>query len=412
MIGLLRLFGVNLIVALQQLWANKMRSLLTTIGIVIGIAAVTAVVGTMSGMKSYVLDQYSAWGVNKIYISPSWPDDMVGPFDWDKIAFKPEHTLGWAQHCPSVAFLTRTVGLDLPVAWREETAQSVRIQGVDPDWFHIEDRSVQHGRVFSLIDVSTRQPVCLINEALRLDLRLPVDCIGKVIRLGSHRLHIVGVLEDKEDSQMFGFGGSDSEVILPFGTAWDFGARDQWIVAASRSPDVAEHARAELRFFLRQSRHIKPTDPDNFRIEVIDRFIRDFEETANKMTMFAVGIMGISLLVGGVGIMNIMLVSVSERTREIGLRKAIGATPAVIMMQFLIEAVVLCLVGGVMGIAVGQGITTAVTMIPGLDLPNVVIPGWAMAMSVGFAGSVGIIFGMFPAIKAAALDPIEALRHE
>jgi putative ABC transport system permease protein len=167
-----------------------------------------------------------------------------------------------------------------------------------------------------------------------------------------------------------------------------------------------------MHFFLRQRRHLRLEDPDTFRIEVVQQFIDKFKQIATTMTLVAGGVVGISLIVGGVGIMNIMLVSVSERTREIGLRKAVGARPSAILLQFLVEAVMLCCMGGALGVLGGAGLTKLIANIPGAHLDRATIPGWAIAVSFGFAASVGLIFGMFPAIKAAQLDPIEALRHE
>jgi putative ABC transport system permease protein len=189
------------------------------------------------------------------------------------------------------------------------------------------------------------------------------------------------------------------------------------VIAACRSPELSEDARAELRFFLRRARKVAIGDPDNFRIDAIQEYVDNFRNIASVMTVVATGIVGISLLVGGVGIMNIMFVSVSERTREIGLRKAVGARPGAILLQFLIEAVMICLMGGLIGVVIGQVMTSGLayiarTSIPDLKLAEAYIPMWAIGLSFGFSAAVGLVFGMFPAIKAARLDPIEALRHE
>jgi putative ABC transport system permease protein len=186
-----------------------------------------------------------------------------------------------------------------------------------------------------------------------------------------------------------------------------------WIAAfaASKTTELVEDAQAEIKFFLRRTRNIRPGEPDTFRVESVKRFLETFNMIALVVTLVAGGIVGISLLVGGVGIMNIMLVSVSERTREIGLRKAVGARKTAILTQFLIESLVLCFIGGLVGVGLGQCLTLIISKInPVLEM--VYIPVWAILLSFGFAGSVGIFFGMFPAIKAARLDPIEALRHE
>ena len=185
-----------------------------------------------------------------------------------------------------------------------------------------------------------------------------------------------------------------------------------YAIAASRTPELSEEAQAELRFFLRRKRQLKPGEPDTFGVQAIQKFLEQFEQLAAMVTLVAGGIVGISLLVGGVGIMNIMLVSVSERTREIGLRKAVGARPSAILLQFLVEAVMLCLIGGLIGLLCGQLITVGLGAIPQAKLERAYIPIWAIGLSFGFSALVGVVFGMFPAIKAARLDPIEALRHE
>jgi putative ABC transport system permease protein len=185
-----------------------------------------------------------------------------------------------------------------------------------------------------------------------------------------------------------------------------------FVIAATRSAEMSDEAKAEINFFMRKRRHIEPGQLDNFRVEAVDQFVREFNKVATTITLVATGIVGISLLVGGVGIMNIMLVSVSERTREIGLRKAVGARPSAVLLQFLVEAVVLCFMGGLMGVSFGQLITLGIRSIPAAELNQAYIPGWAIALAFGFAAAVGVIFGMFPAVKAARLDPIEALRHE
>jgi putative ABC transport system permease protein len=185
-----------------------------------------------------------------------------------------------------------------------------------------------------------------------------------------------------------------------------------FVISATRSPELSDEAKAEITFYMRKKRKIALGDPDNFRVEAVDQFVRQFNQVAATITLVATGIVGISLLVGGVGIMNIMLVSVSERTREIGLRKAVGARPSAVLLQFLVEAVTLCFMGGLIGVAFGQLITYGLSKIPGEQLKQAYIPLWAVALAFGFSASVGLIFGMFPAIKAARLDPIEALRHE
>jgi putative ABC transport system permease protein len=405
----------SMVLALGQIWANKVRSTLTTIGIVIGIASVTAVVAVLTGLRSNVLSEFESFGTNKIFIYPDWRGARRANIPWQRIQFRPEHFDGLVESCPSVAFLTRMNGLwgNKTVSYGGRVEANPEVMGIESSWHQIENRKVVLGRQFSLIDNEHARPVCIINTKTQEKLGLPKDPIGETIIVDRARYLVVGVIETKAQSSMFGENRTGIEVYLPFQTVrrlrpWS----GMHVIAASRSPDVSEEAQAEIKFFLRKKRAIKPGDPDTFGVEAVQQFVDQFRKISATVTMAATGVVGISLLVGGVGIMNIMLVSVSERTREIGLRKAVGARPSAILLQFLVEAIMLCFLGGLLGVLGGQGLTSIVGKIPDAHLENAYIPGWALAMSFGFAGAVGLIFGMFPAIKAARLDPIEALRHE
>jgi putative ABC transport system permease protein len=224
---------------------------------------------------------------------------------------------------------------------------------------------------------------------------------------------IVGIIETTQ-ARFFGMNTSSAEIFIPFSVAEKLQDRNFFmrIEGLFMSPETAADGEDEVRFVLRRMRGLSPGDPQTFQVAAIDKFIAQFKTLAAGITAIAGGIVGISLLVGGIGIMNIMLVSVSERTREIGLRKAVGATPMAILLQFLLEAVTLCLVGGFIGIAFGRLAAFGLTMIPGAQLEQSDIPFWAVALSFVFSAMTGIVFGMFPAIKASRLDPIEALRHE
>ncbi|HEX8913609.1 MAG TPA: ABC transporter permease [Humisphaera sp.] len=408
---LFNLLWQSAFLALGQIWANKLRAMLTTVGIVIGVASVTAVIAALTGLKQNVLAEFETFGTNKIFIIPRPPEGQDRAIRVADLRFEPDLFEGLLDHCPSVKAVTRQTGSTKTVSFGSKSESNVDVQGIDPSWHDIENRRVTTGRTFSLTDNLNARPVCLINAALQEKLGLPPDPTDASILIGDRRYRVVGVVESRTESSMFRQNSSGAEAFVPFSTAYRRGSYIS-VVAASRSPDVSEEARAEIIFFLRKRRKIEPGRPDNFRVEAVEKFVQQFNTIATGMTAVAGGIVGISLLVGGVGIMNIMLVSVSERTREIGLRKAVGARPAVILLQFLVEAVVLCLMGGLVGLICGQGLTTLMTMIPGAQLSRAAIPWWAVALSFGFSAMVGVVFGLFPAIKAARLDPIEALRHE
>jgi putative ABC transport system permease protein len=332
---------------------------------------------------------------------------------WWTIRFLPEQLDGLLEYCPSVARFSRmgTVG-ELTVRFGEHSVDNVRITGIEPAYHEIENRPVTLGRKFSVIDDMQVRQVCLIDPKLQNKLRLDKDCIGQVIRIGHNAFTIVGVIDRRPEMSFGGSSEESYEMFVPFKTLSKLGEGRMWAFAASKSTDLTEEAEAEISFFLRRARNIKPGEPDTFRVESLKSALETFDKISMVVTMVAGGIVGISLLVGGVGIMNIMLVSVSERTREIGLRKAVGAKRSAILTQFLIESLVLCFIGGLVGLGFGQLLTMAISNIPNVNLDMAYIPLWAVGISFGFAGAVGIFFGMVPAIKAARLDPIEALRHE
>ncbi|MBL1216149.1 MAG: FtsX-like permease family protein [Planctomycetes bacterium] len=401
--------GIGL--ALGQIWTNKMRSFLTTLGIIIGVGSVTAVIAGLQGMRTKVLDSFESFGTNKMYFIHDWPDD--GPkqhASWRVIRLRPDHFNDMLEHCPSIASLTRIREFGARMEHADK-AMNVSVTGIEPDWHDIENRSVILGRTFTHTDNEGARQVCLITEQTRDQLRLDRDCTGQSILINDRRYYVVGVLEERPDS-MFRDGSSEAQVFIPFRTAWKVSEGFMYAMAACESPEVADDARAEARFFLRHTRNLAPDEPDTFRIEIMKQYLDQFNAMAVGITFVAGGIVTISLLVGGIGIMNIMLVSVSERTREIGLRKAVGAKPSAILLQFLIEAVTLCLIGGLVGLLGGQAITELLASIEKAGLEEAYIPAWAMGMAFGFSATVGIVFGMFPAIKASRLDPIQALRHE
>ena len=315
-------------------------------------------------------------------------------------------------HCPSLESYTLTSSAgSSTLRHNQYTIENVNLHAVESAWFDIENRPLIQGRTFNMVDESQGRFVCIIDEKTRDKLRLDIDCVGKMILVGSNNFKIIGLMEEKPSMVFDGSSGENFSLSIPFKTGQKL--RRGWVnvIAASKSTDMTEEAVAEIKFFLRKTRKIKPGESDTFKVHAIGSEIQKFKDISKVITGVAGGVVGISLLVGGIGIMNIMLVSVSERTREIGLRKAVGARSYAILTQFLIESIVLCFLGGLIGLGLGNLITMLITKLnPLMDKAN--IPGWAILMSFAFSGFVGIFFGMFPAIKAARLDPIEALRHE
>jgi putative ABC transport system permease protein len=411
-IAFVQLVYQSIYLALTQIWANKTRSVLTTIGIVIGVASVTAVIAALTGLKAKILSQVETFGNNTIIIQPKLPN--TGPkrnLEWWDVRYKPEDFDNLLEHCPSIKRFTRVGEAgQQTVKFGEKFVQNAHIYGVEPGWHEIEHRTILLGRGISMIDDD--RAVCLIEPALRDKLGLDTECIGQTIRIGFRNFRIVGVIEKRSELGIGGGGQERHEIIIPFKTTSKF-QQEFWVwgFAESKGPEVLEEGVAELIFFFRQTRGIQPGEPDTFQVESLKSAIQTFNKISIMVTLVAGGVVGISLLVGGVGIMNIMLVSISERTKEIGLRKAVGARRSAILTQFLIESVILCFVGGLVGVGVGQLLTIAIAHSNPL-LEKTYIPAWAIGISFAFSATVGICFGMFPAIKAARLDPIEALRHE
>ena len=414
-LAFLRLFYQSIYLAMGQIWANKMRSTLTTIGIVIGVASVTTVIAALSGLKAKVLGEMESFGANTMYINVRRPNTgSLRHVSYWSLRFLPEQFDNLLDHCPSVDCFSRIgqIGYEA-VSYGDKEIERVSITGVEPAYFKIEKRPIELGRALSVIDEMQLRQVCLIDSKMRDELNLDRDCIGETIMVGYHKFVIVGIIERQPNMFMgMDMSGGSYEILIPFKTVYKLNEPSIYIRAASKSPEVVDEARVELKFFLRKTRHIKPGEPDTFSIESVGSFIDSVNTIAVIVTSVAACIVGVSLLVGGVGIMNIMLVSVSERTREIGLRKAVGAKKSAILNQFLIEAVVLCLFGGLIGIGLGQFFTLIIANHPKIQLDTAYIPWQAIVISLGFCGTVGIFFGIFPAMKAAGLDPIEALRHE
>jgi putative ABC transport system permease protein len=401
--------------ALAQIWANKVRSALTTLGIIVGVASVTAVIAALVGLKTKILNEFESFGASRILIFPDRPENAPrNLYPWEKIRLRTSEVEAIAARCDTVKAITPITEVGLTVESDKETLDGITVTGIWPDWHTIENRAVTTGRPFTRVDEDNQRQVCLINDNAIKELKLPNDPVGEHVLLGGRRFLIVGVVETLQRT-MFGMTGNSAEVFIPFSVAEKLQPDDFFFMRVSamvKSPDLAEESKSQIRRVLRIERGLVGPDPDTFEVAAIDQFIEQFKALASGITAVAGGIVGISLLVGGIGIMNIMLVSVSERTREIGLRKAVGATPAAILMQFLLEAITLSLAGGFVGVAIGQIFAFALTRIPNSNLEHAQVPLWAVAMSFGFCAVVGVAFGMFPAVKAARLDPIEALRHE
>lgn len=416
--------------ALAQIRTNKLRALLTTLGILIGVASVSSMAALVDGMKQRVIAEFESFGATKLFISPHRRESDGRSALWEKFVFREDCFDDLMANCPSVKSYSRAAGFgELPMSYRGRSVEErVSFASIDAEWHAMERRGVLTGRPLLPLDVEQARAICVINERLRDELNLDRDPTGQIIDVSFFgRMRVIGVLEQPVNIFSANVGGF--EMLVPYTLAsrrypiplyYD-------VTATSDSRAVVDDAMAEIDFYLRQKRRLRPGEEADFQITSSQRILEEIDKTAAFITTVAGGIVAVSLLVGGVGIMNIMLVSVAERTREIGLRKAVGARPGTIMTQFLVEAIVLCLIGGAMGVVLGRVSTGVVAaLIPesllaviggeGLartsGIRDIGMPARAIVLSLGFSVSVGLIFGMFPAIKAARLDPIDALRHE
>lgn len=399
--------------AFAAIRAHGFRSFLTALGIIIGVASVIAVVSIVQGLSHTVNAQFQGLGSNSITIRSFTPfqQQMQGRLakltedDLRVIRYR----IDGISHITPILF--DPMNQASRVGYRAQTTFT-RVYGVGSNYMDVNQIFPQDGRFFARSDDERRRLVCLVGVDVIENLDLPSNGLNEFIRIGSEWCKIVGVMEAR--GELLGFS-QDDYVLLPFntmqrllGTSREYDIQIQLLV-----DDIArmDEVIARIRRVLRQQHDLKPGEADDFRVQTAEQLTESFNAIVNTITAVAGGIVGISLLVGGIGIMNIMLVSVTERTREIGILKALGARRVDILLQFLIEAVVLCILGGVLGIALGYGVGALVALLlPGF--PPAHVPLWAILLSVGFSAAVGILFGILPAAKAAQLDPIESLRYE
>ena len=400
----------NLLMALKAIWANKMRSMLTTLGIVIGTAAVIAVVSIVQGFSQVITNEVQNLGSNTLVVRPQRPPGKEGE-SLGKIVLTWDDGQALMRVCPSVSIVTPILQNFGPVKFADQGSE-YPIAGVQPVFQDVRNYYVETGRFFSALDDSGRAPVAVIGHGVLKDLKLPDNPIGRDISIRGRAYQIIGVMESK--GQILG-QDLDKFVIIPYGTAASLegrsGEEQVRLLVRSTTPDTVDAAEQEIENALRVRHRLRPEQPNDFEIETQKELLKTFSKFANGVTYVVAGVVSIALLVGGIGIMNIMLVSVTERTREIGVRKAVGAKRAHILAQFVIEAITLALVGGIVGIVMGIGVgAIAAKLIP--HWPGFFVPVWALVLSFGFSSAVGLFFGIYPAAKASRLDPIESLRYE
>jgi putative ABC transport system permease protein len=403
-------FSAILRIAWRALSRNKMRSALTMLGIIIGVGAVIAMVGVGQGAQQKVQQQIASMGSNLLFISSGTVNKGGLHLGWGQTKTLVYDDMKAIQReVPTVAAAAPGSGTSAQVVYENQN-WFTRITGTEPAYFQIRDWPFAAGTSFSEDDVQHDADVAVIGDTVRQNLFPATDPIGKTIRIGNLPFQVVGVLAAKGQSGM----GQDQDdtVVVPVTTLQKKITGQDWlqfIMVSAVSQPASYAAQQQITSLLRDRHRIMPGQDDDFFVRNLADIAQLADQSAQVMTMLLASIAGVSLIVGGIGIMNIMLVSVTERTREIGIRIAIGATESDVQRQFLSESVVLSLMGGAIGILFGVGSSFAITNL--LDW-NVLISWTAIVAAVVFSMAVGIFFGFYPARKAAQLDPIEALRFE
>ena len=396
-------------VGFRSITRNKMRSALTILGIVIGVGCVIVTGGIGSGASVSIQANINSLGANYIMIFPGQVTQGGARIFSAQSSLTEDDAKAIKTECPSVAYVSPGLRTGGQVVAGENN-WSTEIFGADVDWPFIRSWNLAKGTFFTESEVKSSAKVVVLGNSVLLNLFPDSDPIGAVIRVKNVPFKVVGVLEKKGGSTMG--NDQDDQIVIPYTTAMKriLGNNRLGLVQLSaKSPDAIQPAISEIRALLRQRHRILPGQDDDFSMRSQDEIAATASETTKTLSVLLASIAVVSLIVGGIGIMNIMLVSVTERTREIGIRMAIGAKSRHVLAQFLLEAVALSLVGGAIGVALGLGVSRLVAKFAGW--PVSVDPG-SIAIAFGFSAVIGIFFGFYPARKAAALDPIEALRYE
>jgi putative ABC transport system permease protein len=400
---------MTLLIALKALSRNKMRTMLTMLGMIIGVGAVITMVAIGKGAQSTIEEQVKAAGTNLITINAgNFTQGGVRQGGGMSTTLTPDDAAA-LRTVPGVQYLAAGVNSRAQLIAGNQNWSS-QIQGTDVELPLIRNWPQKYGSFFTQQDVATAQKVCVLGQTVADNLFGPdVDPTGQIIRVKNQPFRVLGVMAPKGST---GFGqDQDDAVYAPYTTVQKKLQGIQHINNITVSAETPETApvSAAITEALRTRHKLMGSDPDDFMVRTQEEMASVRTETTKTMTTLLAAIAGVSLLVGGIGIMNIMLVSVTERTREIGLRMAIGARGKDVLMQFLVEAVVLSLFGGLLGIGMGYGLSAAAENF--LKWPTSIPPN-AIGMAFGFAAGTGVFFGFYPAKKAAGLDPIEALRFE
>ena len=402
-------------IALQSLMANKLRSSLTMLGMIIGVGAVIALVAAGAGAQAQVASNFESLGSNLLVVSPgalffggrSQGSGTAASLTMDDVHAIEELASAVALVAPQYSSSRATV------VYGSDNTQ-VSVVGITQEYFSVRSYEIDRGRLLNELDLTSYSKVAVLGSVVAEDLfgDTLINPIGKSIKINRESYEVVGITKEKGSS---GFSNYDEIVLIPLTTAQvKFGGAGNNTVSqisvSAISQDKMDLAQAQIKAIMRASHGLSSTQSDDFSIQNQADIVEMVQSTSETFTVLLGSIAAISLIVGGIGIMNIMLVSVTERTREIGIRKAVGAKRRDLLTQFLIEAIVLSLAGGIIGILAGIGGAQVVSPMLGTDQP--IVTSGSMLMALGVSVAIGLFFGIYPAARAAALHPIEALRYE
>ncbi|HEX8495058.1 MAG TPA: ABC transporter permease [Pyrinomonadaceae bacterium] len=411
----------TLLMALDSVRAHKFRSFLTVLGIVIGVTTAIAIASILTGLRQNIVSIIEEYGTNNIYAFHLSTGPRVGE-DRSERSRKPLTVADaasireQASAVEDVAIVAPNVGygggpFDDNITYNGHNYRWGNTQGVTANYADITNIALREGRFITDADDEQRRNVMVIGVNAA-DALFPSEnrIVGTMVKMGGHTFEIVGVLE-KRKAGFFGENEEDNAVFIPLRTAQKIAPAKGYLLFVIRGRSgLLPEALAQSEDILRRRRHVKFGDPNNFDIKTADKFIEQFDSITAMVGLIAIAISSLGLLVGGIGVMNIMLVSVTERTKEIGIRKAIGARRKDIVRQFLYEAMTLTFLGGILGVLFAVGISQLImVLVPSLPAT---IPLWAIITGLVVSISVGLIFGVLPARKASRLDPIECLRYE
>jgi putative ABC transport system permease protein len=417
--------------ALETLRANPLRSALTILGVVIGITAIVGMTSLIRGFDQSLRDQVRALGPNTIFIAKVSIVSLSSGIEFSEVLRRPNLTVDDARAierlAPSIDVVDVMLGTGITqvqerMYYRGERTKLLLIIGATDQFARANFATIALGRFFTEPEVNHRRRVAVLGDTAYQGLfgRAGIDPVGKKVRIGAVEYTVIGVMAKRPSAGGFG-GDQDDLVVIPQTThevafATDAsrrrgppGQNSATIMVVPYAGADREQALAEVEEIMRIRHGLKLDEPNDFDLATQDAILRVWDQISSATFLALVVISSIALMVGGIGVMAIMMISVTERTREIGVRKALGARRREILLQFLLEAAVLTSIGGILGIVGGSGIGLSVTLITGFPVS---LPWWSFAIGLGFSAGVGIFFGMVPAVRASRLDPIEALRHE